>query len=100
MISYIPDQSERVKRASFGIGCVKGRQIQLFGPNDLWDGWTNLGETFRDYLGHAGEWPREIIFLNSWKRKRLKFLDNCVGFVKDDEEGGKVALAWYNITDK
>ena len=28
-------QSERAKRASFGIGCVKGRQILLFVVNDL-----------------------------------------------------------------
>ena len=49
------NQSERAKRASFGIGCVKGRQILLFVFNDLRDGWTNLGETFRGCQVCPGE---------------------------------------------
>ena len=54
-------QSERAKRASFGIGCVKGRRILLFVVYDLRYGWTKLGEIFRDYLGQVGERPRERI---------------------------------------
>ena len=30
-------------------------------------------------------------FLKKLKKKKLGFLDSPVGFVKDDEEGGKVA---------
>ena len=52
---------KRAKRA-FGIGCVKGRQILLLGVYRLRDGWANLGQTFRDYLGYPGERPRERIF--------------------------------------
>ena len=53
--------SERSERA-FGNGCLKGRQILLYVVNNLRDGWTNLGETFRDQLEHPGERPRERIF--------------------------------------
>ena len=37
---------ERVKRASFGIGCVKGRRILSFVISKLQCGWTNLAEFF------------------------------------------------------
>ena len=47
---------------AFGNGCVKGRQIQLCVTSELRDGWANLGQTFRDQLGHPGERPRERIF--------------------------------------
>ena len=42
--------------------------------NNLWDGWTNLGETFRDCIGWVWEWPRERILWKSWNTKKFKFL--------------------------
>ena len=58
---------------AFGNGCVKGWQILCFVVNDLRDGWTNLGETFRDCQGWAGEWPRERTFPKIEKLKSLQF---------------------------
>ena len=64
----------------------------LLGGYDIQSGRAKLGQTFRDYLGHAGERPHKRIF---WKKvERLKltnFWEIHVGFVKDCEEGGKVA---------
>ena len=69
----------------------RGWQILLFVTYDLQDGWTNLGQTFRDYRGYPGERPRKRIFWKSWKIKKFKFLESPVGFVKDCEEVGKIA---------
>ena len=38
--------------------------------NYLGDGWTNLGETFRDWRGWPREWPRERSF---WKKLKIRF---------------------------
>ena len=50
------------EKEGVGIGCVKGWRILMCVFNDLRDGWTNMGETFRGCQVCPGERPRERIF--------------------------------------
>ena len=75
----VPNSWIMKSERAFGIECVKGWRILCVVVNDLWDGWTNLGETFRGCQVCPREWPREGIFWKNWKIKKLTFLASPVG---------------------